>query len=147
MLSSGWLLSSIDRFSGSGGWAGWLAGLGWQLAAISSIFIDFQGFPEIFIGFHGFQGPEVRSLCRHFANGMMALKKPLLDPSWLLFQRFSWISFLKFHRFLGISGARGSQPVPTFCKRNDAPKETFTRSQLAAISLIFIDFRVFRDIS
>ena len=29
------------------------------------------------------------------------------------------------------------------CGRNDAPKETFTRSQLAAVSLIFMDFRGF----
>ena len=85
--------SSIHRFIGSGGWAGWLAGLGWAgLAgwlgcaglgwlAISTIFMDFRGFHEIswISGARGSQPlPTV-------AAEMLPLKKPLLDPSWLLF--------------------------------------------------------------
>ena len=82
---------------------------------------------------------------------MLPLKKPLLDPSWLLFHRFSWISedFMRFYGFPWISRdfmdfhrfrCPRSQDV---CKRNDSLKETFTRSQLAAVSSIFMDFRGF----
>ena len=48
--------------------------------------------------FHGFQGPEVRSLCRRFANGMLPLKKPLLGSSYLL---------ASIHRFIGSGGWAG----------------------------------------
>ena len=37
--------------------------------------------------------------------------------------------------------------VTDVCGRNDAPKETFARSQLVAISSIFIDFRRFHEIA
>ena len=49
--------------------------------------------------FHGFQGSEVSRPLPPFVTEMMALKKPLLDSSWLLFHRFSWISedFMRFH--------------------------------------------------
>ena len=47
---------------------------------------------------------------------------------------------MRFHGFQG-SG------VSTVCGRDDDPKETFTRSQLAAVSSIFIDFRGFPEIS
>ena len=66
LLSSGWLLSSIHRFIGSGGW-----------------FMDFHEISEIswisgdFMDFHRFRGPRPRT----FAAEMMPLKKPLLDPS------------------------------------------------------------------
>ena len=46
-------------------------------------------------------------------------------------------------------GGRGSRTFADVCKRNDAPKETFTRFQLAAISSIhrFIGFHRFIDLS
>ena len=53
-----------------------------QPAAISSISMDFRrfnGFPRI-SGIHSLPAPK---------NEMLPLKKPLLDPSWLLFHRFS----------------------------------------------------------
>ena len=37
---------------------------------------------------------------------------------------------------------RGRMPS-SLCRRDVAPKETFTRSQLAAVSSIFMDFRGF----
>ena len=48
-----------------------------------------------------------------------------------------------FHEISWISGVGGFAASAKLCKRNDAPKETFTRSQLAAVSSIFMDFRGF----
>ena len=87
-----------------------------QLAAFSSIFIDFRGFHEI---------------------------------SWIscifidlyVFLRISW-DFMRFHDFRG----RGLAASADVWGRNDAPKETFTRSQLAAVSSIFMDFSGFHEI-
>ena len=104
LLDSSWLLSSIHRI-----WRlGWLARLGclaaWLFNGFSWISIDF-------FRFHGFQGSGVSRHLPTFANGMMPLKKPLLDPSWLLFHRFSWISedFIdsSIHRIIGSGGWAG----------------------------------------
>ena len=69
-----------------------------------------------------FKGPGLATLWRPVAacgNEVLPLKKPLLDPSWLLFHRFSWIfmilsyfidfydfykfskDFMRFHGFQG----------------------------------------------
>ena len=99
-----------------------------------------------------------------FAAEMMPIKKPLLDSSWLLFHRFSWISkdfmrfhgfnviciskgFMRFHEISWITGVGGFAASADVCHRDDAPGETFTRFQLAAFSSIFIDFRGFHEIS
>ena len=87
----------------------------------------------------------------------------LLDPSWLFFHRFSWISedfmrfhgfhafswiymyFLRFHEiswdFMDFMGWRLAA-WKRLCRHNDSPKESFTRFQLAAI----IDFHRFPEI-
>ena len=69
---------------------------------ISCICIDFIVFPRISHDFVDFLWISRARGSQHlppFAIGMMPLKKPLLDPSWLLFHRFSWISkdFMRFH--------------------------------------------------
>ena len=71
---------------------------------------------------------------------MLPPKKPLLDPSWLLCHRLSWISkyLTRFHGFLGFHGPNVKGPVQNICHRDAGPKETLTRSQLAAISPIFM---------
>ena len=52
-----------------------------------------------FMIFMHFRSPMSNGLCWRFANGMMAVKKPLLRPNRLLFHRFSWISedLIRFH--------------------------------------------------
>ena len=69
-------------------------------------------------------------------NKLRALKKPLLDPSWLLFNRFSWISQILFYGFPLISRVGC---LFTVKEQAVGPKETFAWFQLAAISLIFMD--------
>ena len=46
-----------------------------------------------------------------------------------------------------ISRARGFAVCGGLCRLDDAPKETVTRFQMAAVSSIFIDFRGFHKIS
>ena len=120
-----------------------------QLAAFSSIFMDFRWFHEIswiscifidlyvfpwiswdFMGFHDFRGRRFAA----FANGMMPLKKPLLDPSWLLFHRFLWIS----EDFIDSSNHR-------FWRRGWLAKLGW--AGWLAISSIFVDLRGFHEIS
>ena len=67
------------------------------------------------------------------ANEMLPLKKPLLDPSWLLHINFhaspeiseDFIDFdtifIRFHEFRGPSLSTNGN----VCKRDVAPKETF----------------------
>ena len=56
--------------------------------------------------------------------------------------------FIDFHGFPGfheiswISGARGFAASADVCRRDVAPKETFIRFQLAAVSLIFMEPRI-----
>ena len=102
------------------------------------------------IRFDGFQGSGVKGPVAAFADGMMPLKKALLGSSWLL----SWL-LSSIHRFIGSGGWAGwlaglgwagwlfykilwisGVEVRGLCHPNDAPKESFTRFQLAAI----IDF-------
>ena len=73
---------------------------------------------------------------RAFADEMLPLKKPFLDPSWLLLHRLSWISKVDFGAWVPKNGKALAVAL----------KETFTRSQLASISSIFIDFRRFHKI-
>ena len=65
------------------------------------------------------------------------------------FHRFWCISgdFIWFRRFSMDFKGPGFAASATLCHRNDAPKETFTRFQLAAVSSIFIDFWRFHAIS
>ena len=71
--------------------------------------MDFHVFPRIscFMHFHRFRGPRSRT----FADEMFPLNRPLLDPSWLLFHRFSKISedFIdsSIHRIIGSGGWAG----------------------------------------
>ena len=51
--------------------------------------------------------------------------------------------FMRFHEISWISGVGGFAASATLCGRDVAHKETFNRSQLAAVSSIFIDFRGF----
>ena len=60
-----------------------------QLAAISSIFIDFYDFHEFSYDFMDFEGRESRKPVAACAAEVLLLWKPVLDPSWLLFHRFS----------------------------------------------------------
>ena len=49
--------------------------------------------------------------------------------------------------FLGLQGSTASRPVAAVCCRDPAPEESFARSQLGAISLIFLDFMCLRGSS
>ena len=49
--------------------------------------------------------------------------------------------FMRFHEISWISGVGGFAASATLCRRDDAPKETFTRSQLAAISSLLMNFQ------
>ena len=145
------------------GWlADWLAG-GLEEDRFPWISDVFQRFHRIFWGshgFHGFRGPRLRTLsnvcCRDAAP-----KETFARSQLAAIHRFSWISddFMRFHGFPRITWIsedfinfyrfRGPR-LPTLsnvCHRDAAPKETFTRSQLAVISSIFIDFRRFHEIS
>ena len=55
------------------------------MVAISLIFMDFKNISGDVMDLYGFQGSEV---WHGVADGMLPLKKALLDPSWLLFRRF-----------------------------------------------------------
>ena len=48
---------------------------------------EIDKFSEDFVGFHGFER------LGSGADEILPLKKPLLDPRWLLFHGFSWISY------------------------------------------------------
>ena len=65
------------------------------------------------------------------------------------FYRFICISkdFMRFHKISWISGVGGFAASANVFHRDGAPKETFTRFQLAAFSSIFMDFRGFHKIS
>ena len=105
-------------------------------------FIDFHGFSKYFMRFYAFSSislANVKGPVPAFADEMLPLKKPLRDPSWLLFHRFLWISyyFIRYHGFPTISSVQCQQACAGLFGRDAAPKENFTRSQLAAISSIF----------
>ena len=87
---------------------------------------------------HGFQGSGIWKRVVAFADEMLPLQKPLLDPSWLLFHRFVF-DFIVIHGISIISGVGGLETSCGFCGRDVAPKATFARSQFAAIidSLIY----------
>ena len=51
-----------------------------------------------------------------------------------------FMDFRGFHEISCISGVGGFAAFADVCGRNDAPEETFTRSQLAVVSSIFMDF-------
>ena len=91
------------------------------------MFIDFVGFSWIWCHNALRPGTTLRS-------ELWPLKKTLLDPSGLLFHRFSaiFMIFMDFGAWVPKNGK--IQPV--------APRESFTRFQLAAI----IDFHRFSDI-
>ena len=55
-----------------------------QLAAISSIFIDFRGLDEMSWSPIDFRGLGSKHLCHGIAAEMLVLKKALPDSSWLL---------------------------------------------------------------
>ena len=80
-----WLAAIIDSPIHRIWRLGWLAGwarLGWAVwLAISWIFIDFRRFHKI-SWISGVRGSQPVAAC---ANGMMPLKKALLDSSWLLY--------------------------------------------------------------
>ena len=98
--------SSIPRFTGSGGWAGWLAGLAGPkknfprlhlTAIIDSLIHRFTGsgrwagWRAGWAGWDEFRNSEVTDVFHRIAgvfhrslNGMLPSKKPLLDSSWLL---------------------------------------------------------------
>jgi len=92
---------------------------------VLTFLIDFNCFALIFIDFNGF----VWFRC-DFLNFVGVC---------IRFHRFQWS-----WRSPGV-GCLTSCCI--LCKRNDAPIETFTRSQLAAISSIFIDFWRFHEIT
>ena len=56
------------------------------------------------------------------------------------------MDFRGFHEISWLSGVGGFAASADVCGRDVAPKETFTRFQLAAVSSIFIDFRGFHEI-
>ena len=115
-------------------------------------FIDFHGFPKIsldFMDFHGFRGSKVKKPVAAFAVEVLLLGKPFLDPSCLIFSLI-FMGFRGFHKIPWISTHfRGpvKKPVATFAvKVLPLKKPLCTRSQLCAISLIFMDFRGFHEI-
>ena len=132
-----------------------------EITKNSLFFMDLYVFLKIshdFLHLHGFQGPEVSRPLPTFAAEMMALKKFYSIPdgccfidfhrfpkiSWEYinfnhFHGFVWISwdFIWFRAFPWMSGARGFAAFATVCHRDDALRETLTRSQMAAVSSIF----------
>ena len=84
----------------------------------------FSWIPDDFMTFHRF--PWISGVRGHTACATICkrTKKPLLEPSWLLFHGFSWISkdFTRFHRISRISthfrGPRSNRmwrPLQTEC--------------------------------
>ena len=79
------------------------------------------------------------------ANEVLLLWKPLYSiPGSCYFKDFSWFLqvFIRFHEISWISRVGGRETCGVFaaeCHRSPAPSETFTRSQLAAISSICMD--------
>ena len=59
-----------------------------QLAAMSSVFMDFTCFSRISCGVMDFSGPSSMGLWPPDCIELLALGIPLLDPSWLVFPRF-----------------------------------------------------------
>ena len=64
-----------------------------------------------FYEFHGFQGSKVKELVVPNVNGVLPLENALLDPSWLLLHRFSWISHLFSDDFMDFMGSKVKEPV------------------------------------
>ena len=83
------------------------------------------------------------------ANEVLLLQKPLYTRSQLVGISLIFMIFLvswDFMRFHGFRASGVEKPVGAFaaeCQRGPAPLETFTRSQVAAISSIFHGFTRF----
>ena len=79
----GYRLHSTGYYKVSQGFLGfsWMSGVGRSqpVPSVCKRNASPKGFPKI----HGLQWSEIRSLCGIFANGMLPLKIPLLDYSWL----------------------------------------------------------------
>ena len=118
-------------------------------------FHDFHTFSEDFMRLHGFQGSEVwkRSnvCCRGPAPIETFTRSQLAAISWIFmdfydFHKFSK-DFMRFRVFQGSEVGDAAASCGGLCRRGPAPKETFARSQLAAISSIFMDFYDFHRFS
>ena len=120
-------------------------------------FIDFHDFFG-FMGFHEISWiSSVRSretcggLCRRVPTRSCSFGNLYSIPGGCYFIDFSWFHqvFIRFHEISWISRVGGRETCGVFaaeCHRGPAPSETFTRSQLAAISsmsVIVHDFHKF----
>ena len=113
-----------------------------QLAAISSILMDFMYLHSISLISKDFRGPgfgnELQPFKLSLAHRETFARSQLaaISSIFMNFERFPW-DFVDFHGFQGSGVWKG---VTAFWKRNLDLKESFARSQLAAISsTIFID--------